>query len=229
MTGDRCMQTITKLVVVGASGHSRVVCDAIASNDCFQIVGLLDKALAEGVMVGAYEVLGPETNLREIRKRRCFDGAVVAIGDNFIRAKVFHSIEELSPSLRFATVVHANAVVAGAASIGPGTVIMAGAIINPGAVIGRNCIVNTGAIVEHDAIIEDHVSLGPGCVLGGGCVVREYSVIGIGCTLIHNLTVGSHSVVGAGSVVTRDVESNVVAYGVPAKSVRLRENGERYL
>lgn len=219
----------TKIVVVGASGHSRVVCNVVASNDHFHIVGLLDKVKEAGEMVGDYEVLGSEASLLNIRERSYFDGVIIAVGDNFTRARILRSIVELCPSLRLITANHPAAFVADSAKIGAGTVIMPGAMINPGAVIGCNCIINTGAIVEHDVIIEAHASLGPGCVIGGGSVVGEYSAIGIGSTILHNISIGSHTVVGAGSVVTGDLGSNVVAYGVPARSIRDRVSGERYL
>lgn len=45
--------------------------------------------------------------------------------------------------------------------------------------------------------------------------------IGAGVKVLAGVTIGSHSVVGAGAVVTRDVESNSVAAGVPARRLKV--------
>jgi len=47
--------------------------------------------------------------------------------------------------------------------------------------------------------------------------------------LRHRIAVGEHAVVGAGAVVLRDVDPYTVAYGNPARRIRERAAGERYL
>ncbi len=44
--------------------------------------------------------------------------------------------------------------------------------------------------------------------------------IGGSVTILPNVTIGDNSVIGAGSVVTRNIESNVVAFGNPCKKTR---------
>ena len=39
-------------------------------------------------------------------------------------------------------------------------------------------------------------------------------------TVCAGVTIGDNSVIGAGSIVTRDIPSNVLAYGVPCKAIR---------
>ena len=106
---------------------------------------------------------------------------------------------------------------------------MAGAVINSGTQVGRHCIVNTSARVDHDSVLGDFVSVAPGATLGGSVHVGEYSAISLGASVIHGITIGHDTVIGAGAVVVRNVDSNVVAYGVPARVVRRRERGQRYL
>ncbi len=44
--------------------------------------------------------------------------------------------------------------------------------------------------------------------------------IGSKVTILPGVTIGDNAVIGAGSVVTKDVESNIVALGAPAKKVK---------
>lgn len=49
--------------------------------------------------------------------------------------------------------------------------------------------------------------------------------IGSGCQIMPGISIGDNSVIGAGSVVTHDIPSNVVAFGVPCRVIR--EIGEK--
>ena len=44
--------------------------------------------------------------------------------------------------------------------------------------------------------------------------------IGANVTILSGVTIGDNSVIGAGSVVTKDIPSNTLAYGVPCKAIR---------
>ena len=43
------------------------------------------------------------------------------------------------------------------------------------------------------------------------------------------LNIGENAVVGSGSLVTKDLPDNVLAYGNPAKIIRTRTLGEKFL
>lgn len=50
--------------------------------------------------------------------------------------------------------------------------------------------------------------------------IRRNAWIGAGVTVCPGVTIGENSVIGAGSVVTKDVPSNTVYAGVPAKFIK---------
>ena len=52
------------------------------------------------------------------------------------------------------------------------------------------------------------VSLGDGVLVGTGSQILQY------------VSVGSNSVIGAGACVTKQLPSNIVAVGVPAKAIK---------
>jgi acetyltransferase-like isoleucine patch superfamily enzyme len=54
-------------------------------------------------------------------------------------------------------------------------------------------------------------------------LVKRGASIGTSATILCGVTIGENAIIGAGSVVTRDVPSNTVVAGVPAKVIRKRE------
>jgi acetyltransferase-like isoleucine patch superfamily enzyme len=51
-------------------------------------------------------------------------------------------------------------------------------------------------------------------------LVKKGASIGTSATILGGITIGENSLVGAGSVVTKDVPSNVVVIGNPAKIIK---------
>lgn len=217
------------IIIIGSSGHAKVIIDIVQQEGKYNIEGLLDRVREVGDKVMGYPVLGQEEDLPELLKIHSLMGGIVAIGDNVLRSKVVARIREICPDFQFVSAVHPQSSVAINVAIGEGAVVMAGAVISPCCSIGRFCILNSNASLDHDSILEDYSSCAPGSTIGGNCLVGQYAAIGIGAVLIHGVHVGGHTVVGAGSVVIKSIESFVVAYGVPAKTIKIRKRGEKYL
>ena len=217
------------IVIIGSSGHAKVIIDIVQQEGKFNVAGLLDRFRDVGEKTLGYPVLGKEEDLPELIKAHDLKGAIVAIGDNFVRSKVAARIEEISPDLPFVSAIHPKTSIAMDVSIGEGTVVMAGVSINPCSSVGRFCILNTNSSLDHDSILEDFASLAPGATTGGNCRIGQYSAVSIGAVLIHGIRVGEHTVVGAGSLVMKSIESFVIAYGTPARAIRNRKQGDKYL
>jgi sugar O-acyltransferase (sialic acid O-acetyltransferase NeuD family) len=218
-----------KIVIIGASGHAKVVIDIVEQAGRFEIAGLVDRGSAIGSQVCGYPVLGREEQLPALARDYDLRGLLIAIGDNFVRSQVADRVGGACPGLPLVSAVHPRATLARDVTIGAGTVIMAGGVVNPGCTIGRACILNTNSSLDHDSRMEDFSSLAPRAVTGGNCQIGSYSAIGIGAVVSHGITIGEHVVVGAGSTVLGDVDANQVVYGTPARTIRQRRPGDRYL
>ena len=89
--------------------------------------------------------------------------------------------------------------------------------------IGDFVKLNYHTMVAHNTVIGDYtfishnVGIGARVTIGSGCNIYE------GSTILPGITIGDNTVIGAGSLVTKDIESNVVAYGTPAKLVRAND------
>ena len=99
-----------------------------------------------------------------------------------------------------------------------------GCLITPNPTIGNNVVVNTGSQVNHDNIVEDHVYIASGVILSGGVKIGENTLLDDGVIVTLGKKIGKNSLIGAGAVVTKNLEDNIVAYGNPAKVIRLNDN-----
>lgn len=205
------------IVVVGAGGHGKVVCDALRTMG-ERVVGFCDDGKPKGAVVLGLPVLGDTAWLVATRAR-----VALAIGDNLRREVISERLEAAGCSLVVA--VHANATVAPSATVEPGAVVLARAVVNPDARIGRGAIINTGAIVEHDCVVGPFAHLSPASALGGGAEIGARAQVGLGAVVLPYTTVGEGSIVGAGAVVNRAVPGGVVVRGVPARVGRRLERG----
>ena len=217
------------IVVVGASGHGRVIVDILEKQGGWRLIGFLDSFLGVGHQLSGYEVIGTEMTLPHLRSLHPSLRCLVAIGDNATRRLVVDRIRTFELPGIFATAVHPAACIGRDVALGEGTVVMAGAIVNPNTHIGEHCIVNTNASIDHDNVWGDFSSAGPGATTGGNVQVGEGAVIAQRASVLQGRTVGRAAVVGAASTVIHAIPAYVVAYGTPARVVRTRSDHDKYL
>ncbi|MBU1630167.1 acyltransferase [Patescibacteria group bacterium] len=83
---------------------------------------------------------------------------------------------------------------------------------------------------KHGVIIEDDVQIGSHCSIfsistiddkWGPVVLKKNCRIGTHSVVMPGVSIGENSIIGACSFVNKDIPPNSVAYGVPAKVVRL--------
>lgn len=216
-----------RIVIIGASGHAKVVADAATLSGHYDVVGLIAPAGSTGF--AKLTVVGDDAALPTLIESLKLDGLIVAIGDNHARSRVAEALRRKVPTLAHVIVIHPKAIVAADVELGEGTFIAAGAIVAPGSRIGRHAIFNTGAQIDHDCRLGDFASVAPGAILGGGVTIGDGAAVGIGATVRHGITIGGDTVIGAGAVVVTNIAPLAVAYGVPARVIRSRRPGDRYL
>ena len=204
-------ESMKKVVIIGASGHAKVIADiVIKSGD--ELVGFLDdnEALPDGIL--GYPYLGTIENYCGFAQKCCF---IIGIGNNLIRKRIAESMD-----VKWYTAIHPSAQIAIDTKIGEGTVLMANSVINTSASVGRHCIINTGAVVEHDNRIKDYVHISPNASLCGNVSVGTLTHIGAGVTVKNNITVCDNVIVGAGGAVVKDIVENGTYIGVPVRKAR---------
>lgn len=213
----------TDAIVVGTGGHAVSVAETVRSAG-FHTAAFVSEGDAGGTLLG-------RPILPTVPKRHVEAGGiiVVAIGDNAVRQRVWTRLREEIPEAAFPAVCHASAIIASEVSLAAGTVVLQGAVIGNGARVGVGALLNTGAILDHETVMDEFASLAPRTVTGGRVRIGERSAVSIGAVLRHGITVGRDTVVGAAAYVHHDLPDEVVAYGVPARIVRSRRQGDPYL
>lgn len=200
---------MNNLVIVGASGHGKVIADIAEKVGYTDIVFLDDNPKVESC--GTYKVVG-ECKSALSYKTSDF---IVAIGNTKVRRKIQSELNEMG--LHIVSLIHPAAVIAPNVVIGIGTVVMAGAVINPCTEIGQGCIVNTCASVDHDCRIGDYVHVSVGAHVAGTVIIGDNTWVGAGATVINNIKITADCMIGAGAVVVKNIENKGIYKGVPAR------------
>lgn len=203
-----------KLVIIGASGHGKVVADIAQKTNRYKEICFLDDNPQTKECMG-YQVIGTCQDIDRWISEAEF---IVAIGNSYIREKMLFFLLERKANVE--TLIHPQACIAENVEIGQGTVVMAGAIINPGTKIGKGVIVNTSSSIDHDNIIEDYCHISVGAHLAGTVHVRKHTWIGAGAVVSNNVTIYQECIIGAGAVVVKDINEKGTYVGVPARKIK---------
>jgi acetyltransferase-like isoleucine patch superfamily enzyme len=115
--------------------------------------------------------------------------------------------------------------------IGNNVSIGTSSVVEHHVIINDRVRIHTQAFIPEFSILEEACWIGPNVVVTNakyplspdakkelkGAIIKKNAKIGANSTLLPGITIGENSLVGAGSVVTKDVPSNKVVVGNPAK------------
>lgn len=204
-----------KLIIIGNSGHKKVVAD-VAISLGYEIAGIIDDQFKERFTEGGI-LYGNSSHIKAMvaeTEAKLFFG----IGNNKVRALIIKK-QALEHDM-FATLISPHAIISPSTIIDKGTLIMPGAILNADSKVGKQVIINSGAIVEHDCVVNDYAHISPHATLTGAVKVGKGTQIGALAAVNPTIEVGDWVIVGSGASVIKDIPSNTVAVGVPARIIK---------
>lgn len=208
------------IIIVGSGQHARVVLYNAVCESKFNVVGFISNDEKEiNKVIDGVPVIGTEDMIDDLMEKYDIMGYILGVGDIKIRRKLINFYNTKN-NIKPVTIIHPNAVIAPNAVIGEGTLIECGCLVTPNPIIGKHCVINTMTGVNHDNILEENVYLASGITLSGGVSIGKDTLIDDGVVITLGKTIGENCIIGAGAVVTKNIEDNSIAYGVPAKVIR---------
>lgn len=212
-----------ELIMWGATGHAKVLCEAIQDKN------VILKALFDNDR----DVINPFPNVdfyygkdgfeKWVTERKNAGYFAIAIGGErgHDRVKLHNFLKTYN--LKPVTITHPTSFIAYNAKIGEGCQVLAQAAVCAEVELGEQCIINTGATVDHECVLGKGVHIAPGAHLAGLVEVGDYSTIYTGATVIPRIKIGRRVVVGAGAVVLEDIPDNAIVVGNPARILKYRD------
>ena len=201
------------LIIIGASGHGKVVADIAIKMNKWQSIAFLDDDESIKTSMGLH-VIGKTADAFTYKDEADF---FVAIGNNATREKIQDRL--LDEGMSIVNLIHPESVIGNDIELGIGTTVMAGVVINSSSRIGRGCIINTSSSLDHDNILEDYVHISPGVRTAGSVGIGKGTWLGIGSIVSNNVNICSGCKVGAGAVVVKDINEPGTYVGVPVRRV----------
>lgn len=218
----------TKVIVVGAGGLGRGICDAIQAHNrrhpnSLQLVGIVDDNPSElnlaRIAKRSIEYLGT-TNQFFNTVRDLHPAYILGMADPDAKASLDERLKKYD--LEPLSLVHPTSTVGSEVQIAPGSVIFAGARIETNAVIGRHAHINQNVTVGHDTEIGDYCLVNPGANVSGDVVIGERTLVGAGSFIYQGVRVAMKSVIGASACVVDSLEHAQTVVGVPARPTRTK-------
>jgi len=208
-----------QIVIIGSGGFGREVLwliDEINKVDKqWDVLGFVDDVHPKGEIINGYPVLGDTKWLSQQELN-----VVCAVGDPDTKQQILSKLTESNN--KYPVLIHPSVLYSSSVSFKEGSIICAGNILTVNIEIGKHVIINLDCTVGHDAIISDYSTILPSVNISGNVHIEKCVSVGTGTQIIQGVTIGEHTIIGAGSVVTKDIEPNVVAVGIPAKAIKQR-------
>ena len=225
---------MTDLVIIGSGRHAKVIFSEAIKQTKYNIVGFADNNKSVGEKIVSYNNkyyfnLGSQEDILKDTKSNIQVKAIIGVGHNHNRRKIFNDIKKLNTKLQFESVVSKDAIINSNVKIGCGSFVASGVVINCGTTIGKHCLINTSNSIDHDNYFSDFSSTGPGVITGGNVTIGPSSFIGIGAKIKNNIDIGEFTIIGANSYVNKNCDSRTLYYGSPAKIIRPIEENYNYL
>ena len=147
------------LLILGAGEYGQLVKE-LARNK-FTTIDFLDDNSPAAV--------GKLTDYIKLKEK--YENAVVAIGNNEVRAEWLDRLEEEGYILPI--IISDKAYIYPSAIIEPGCIIEPMAVINANAIVKKGTIVSSGAVVNHNAIVNKYCHIDCNAIVGADAIVPE--------------------------------------------------------
>lgn len=214
---------LQKIYALGI-GHNTPVCLDLALACDYVIAGLYHFADGRtGEIDHGFPILGSFDDLFA-KESLCGMNFLLTMGDNDIRSELVDKI--LSKGGCVPSLIHPTAVISHFAKIDEtGVCIYPFVYVQADSIIGRNTTLLSHVNISHNTNVGKNCFFAGGSTLGAYASVGDNAFIGQGALIVSSKVkqIGERAFIGARSLVVKDVPSNTVVAGSPAKIIKTIE------
>lgn len=146
----------------------------------------------------------------------------MGIGEPTTREILFDKIQK--DDIPTPTLIHPDIYIPDSTQIGTGIVIQYGCFISCNTIIKDYVFIQPQCNIGHDDILEEGCMLAGFSNLGGIVSIGRYSYVGLSSAIRQTVTIGDYTIIGMGSVVQKDIPSEMIAMGNPARVMAKNES-----
>lgn len=217
------------ILLFGLRRNFKIIVNEILKTSSYNIIGFIDENINDKfIIIEKKKIFNRNKDKKKLINKKDTKG-IITFGDNFLRKQIFSKVYKINKNFKWEKLVSKQSFISKNVVIEQGSVVMPGVIINSYSRIGQMCLINTGSIIEHDNYFKNFSSAGPGVTTSGNVIVNELSHLGTGSVVIHDITIGKNTILGANSVAIKNLDSDSVYVGNPAKKIKKRKKGSKYL
>jgi acetyltransferase-like isoleucine patch superfamily enzyme len=215
------------LFIVGSGGHGLSLASVAIQSGFRDIkfISLGENSSSNGII--------SKPSIRELLPKLNNCSLAIAVGDNFLREKVVNEIFSLAilfnVEIKFPNIVHPKANVANSVEMGQGNQLFPLSNLGESSELHDFIILNHLSSLDHHSVCCDYSSLAPGSITGGNVNIGRKSALLISSCVSQKVTIGEDSILAANSFLKQDIPDLVLFGGSPAKLIRTRKAGERYM
>lgn len=218
------------IVIIGSNGFAKEVLfliediNKVNSADfqkpVYNVLGFINnEPNTWGTLLNGYPILGDDEWILNHPSRL---SVVVGIGRPYIKRKI---VQRLADRVDYPTLIHPSVIRSQHINFGKGVIITAGNVLTTNIKIKDHVMINLSCTIGHDTQIESYVVISPGTNVSGNVHVGEGSYIGTGATILEKIRIGNWATIGGAALINKDVNNNVTVVGVPAKEIKVKEDG----
>ncbi len=143
---------------------------------------------------------------------------IIGVGEPSIRAILLKKLKEFKISL--VSIVHPNVIISPSSEIGSGVYIGPFSFISSESIIEDNVLIQPHAMIGHDVKIGFSSIISTNAAIAGNCTVGARTYIALNVSVEQNIIIGDDSIIGMASCVNKDIPSEVIAIGYPARVLK---------
>lgn len=146
----------------------------------------------------------------------------IAVGEPQTREKLFASLEK--DNVQLATIIHPDVHIPSTTAVGKGVTIQANTFISCNVIVEDYVYIQPNVNIGHDDTLKKGCMISGLCNLAGNVTIGEFTYLGMSAVCKEGIAVGDYSIIGMGSVVHKDIPSEMIAMGNPARPMKQNED-----